>query len=132
MRALSHVLFFFSTLVRCGEYRSQTGIQRKLNFVSVRTIKEGSSSGASIMDAPGPCRESGIGKAAHLHRQSSHFLAWARAGQQKTSPYLRCLVHRITCINNKCQITVYHIFTMKVSPAVSPKSLTESPRQQLS
>jgi hypothetical protein len=35
--------FFFSTLVRCGEYRSQTGIQRKLNFVSVRTIKEGSS-----------------------------------------------------------------------------------------
>jgi hypothetical protein len=43
VRALSHV-FFFSTLVRCGEYRSQTGIQRKLNFVSVRTIKEGSSS----------------------------------------------------------------------------------------
>ena len=42
MRALSHVLFF-STLVRCGEYRSQTGIQRKLNFVSVRTIKERSS-----------------------------------------------------------------------------------------
>jgi hypothetical protein len=42
VRALSHV-FFFSTLVRCGEYRSQTGIQRKLNFVSVRTIKEGSS-----------------------------------------------------------------------------------------
>jgi hypothetical protein len=41
VRALSHV-FFFSTLVRCGEYRSQTGIQRKLNFVSVRTIKEGS------------------------------------------------------------------------------------------
>jgi hypothetical protein len=39
VRALSHV-FFFSTLVRCGEYRSQTGIQRKLNFVSVRTIKE--------------------------------------------------------------------------------------------
>jgi hypothetical protein len=34
---------FFLTLVRCGEYRSQTGIQRKLNFVSVRTIKEGSS-----------------------------------------------------------------------------------------
>ncbi len=27
-----------------GEYLSQTGIQRKLNFVSVRTIKEGSSS----------------------------------------------------------------------------------------
>jgi hypothetical protein len=42
VRALSHVLFF-STLVRCGEYQSQTGIQRKLNFVSVRTIKEGSS-----------------------------------------------------------------------------------------
>jgi hypothetical protein len=42
VRALSHV-FFFSTLVRCGEYRSQTGIQRKLNFVSVRTIKERSS-----------------------------------------------------------------------------------------
>jgi uncharacterized Zn-binding protein involved in type VI secretion len=41
VRALSHVLFF-STLVRCGDYRSQTGIQRKLNFVSVRTIKEGS------------------------------------------------------------------------------------------
>ena len=36
-------MLFFSTLVRCGEYRSQTGIQRKLNFVSVRTIKEGSS-----------------------------------------------------------------------------------------
>jgi hypothetical protein len=31
------------SLVRCGEYRSQTGIQRKLNFVSVRTIKERSS-----------------------------------------------------------------------------------------
>jgi hypothetical protein len=45
VRALSHV-FFFSTLVRCGEYRSQTGIQRKLNFVSVRTIKERSSSEA--------------------------------------------------------------------------------------
>jgi hypothetical protein len=29
---------------KCREYRSQTGIQRKLNFVSVRTIKEGSSS----------------------------------------------------------------------------------------
>jgi hypothetical protein len=44
VRALSHV-FFFSTLVRCGEYRSQTGIQRKLNFVSVRTIKDRSSVG---------------------------------------------------------------------------------------
>jgi hypothetical protein len=30
---------FFSTLVRRGEYRTQTGIQRRLNFVSVRTIK---------------------------------------------------------------------------------------------
>ncbi len=40
--------FFFSTLVRCGEYRSQTGIQRKLNFVSVRTIK-GSSSPSSVV-----------------------------------------------------------------------------------
>jgi hypothetical protein len=47
VRALSHV-FFFSTLVRCGEYRSQTGIQRKLNFVSVRTIKERSSSASHI------------------------------------------------------------------------------------
>ncbi len=43
VRALSHVLFF-STLVRWGEYRSQTGIQRRLNFVSVRTIKGWSSS----------------------------------------------------------------------------------------
>ena len=50
VRALSHVLFF-STLVRCGEYRSQTGIQRKLNFVSVRTIKEGSSSAPNEVGA---------------------------------------------------------------------------------
>jgi hypothetical protein len=49
VRALSHVLFLFSTLVRCGEYRSQTGIQRKLNFVSVRTIKEGSSEARTIL-----------------------------------------------------------------------------------
>ena len=40
-----HNVLFFSTLVRCGEYQSQTGIHQKLNFVSVRTIKERSSSG---------------------------------------------------------------------------------------
>jgi hypothetical protein len=63
VRALSHVLFFFSTLVRCGEYRSQTGIQRKLNFVSVRTIKEGSSGvfegeeeGGGVRSGPGAAR----------------------------------------------------------------------------
>jgi hypothetical protein len=50
VRALSHV-FFFSTLVRCGEYRSQTGIQRKLNFVSVRTIKERSIDTTIILSA---------------------------------------------------------------------------------
>ena len=45
MRTLSHVFFFFNP----GPARRvpiPTGIQRKLNFVSVRTIKEGSSSSA--------------------------------------------------------------------------------------
>jgi hypothetical protein len=47
-RHLLYHMCFFSTLVRCGEYRSQTGIQRKLNFVSVRTIKERSSAGICL------------------------------------------------------------------------------------
>ena len=47
MRTLSHVFFLDPSPVR--RVQIQTGIQRKLNFVSVRTIK-GSSSGA-----PGSC-----------------------------------------------------------------------------
>ena len=44
MRTLSHVFFLDPSPVR--RVPIQTGIQRKLNFVSVRTIKGSSSSGA--------------------------------------------------------------------------------------
>ena len=41
---------------KSGEYRSQTGIQRKLNFVSVRTIKERSSHASEVQShCPGFC-----------------------------------------------------------------------------
>ena len=45
MRTLSHVFFLDPSPV--GRVPIQTGIQRKLNFVSVRTIK-GSSSGGEM------------------------------------------------------------------------------------